>query len=194
MAYTFNTQSGLTNLGGGNGYAGTLVQNSALPVLFSIGFRLDDLNQSATLAALFDQYRIERIKVHFRSRNNAISVFNTASPNNAVPAGYLVVDRDDATAPVSIAALTEYDNAVAFGGAEDASVELSPSLTPAVFAAGAFSGYAITDASSVWLDMANTAIPTFGVKGGIGSLAAATTSAWTWDVSAEYVVSFRKTR
>ena len=121
-------------------------------------------------------------------------VFNTASPNGAVPTGYVVVDRDDATALTSTTDALQYDNAESFNGTEDFTVDVIPSVTPAVFASGAFSGYSTAPCNALWLDIANTSIPNYGIKGHIGPLSATTSSSWAWDITAEYIVSFRKTR
>lgn len=192
IAATLNDETGLSNVGGST--TAQLICNSAVPVLFAMGFQLADVNQNSTVGQLFDQYRFEKVKVHFKSRNNAISVFNTASPNGAVPMAYLVVDRDDASAPSSLASLLEYDNCVTFTGGEDATVELVPSLTPAVYAGGAFSGYSVTPSNTGWLDIANSSVPVYGVKGGVSNLTTSTTSSWIWDIIVEVVISFRKTR
>jgi len=193
FAKTFNTETGLTTLGGGS-VAGYLHQNGAVNLMFAIAFRLDDLAQVATFAALFDQYRIEKVKLHIKARNNAVMVANTASPNNAIPSCLVVVDRDDATALATPDLLQEYDNCVEFEGYESCTVELVPSVTRSLFAAGAFSGYETIDSDSVWIDMANTGVPTYGVKGSIGGVTVATTSDWYWTVEAEYIVSFKNTR
>ena len=192
-ASTFGVSTGLSNVGGSSSPA-QLIQGSATAVYFALGFQLSDLPQSATLASLFDQYKVERAKVHFKSRNNAVSVFNTASPNGGVPTGYVVVDRDDATALTSTTDALQYDNAISFSGEEDFSVELVPSMTPPVFASGAFSGYTTTPSDSLWIDIANTSVPSYGIKGHVGPLPASVTSSWAWDITAEYIVSFRKTR
>ncbi len=193
MPQTFGSQTGLSNVGGSSAVA-QLIQGSATAVYFAIAFQLSDLTQSTTLAALFDQYRIEKVKVHFKSRNNAVSVFNTASPNGGVPTGYLVVDRDDGTALTSMSDPLQYDNVVSFNGEEDSTVELVPSITPAVYSGGAFSGYTTAPSTSHWIDIANTSIPAYGIKGAVGPLSASVTSSWVWDITAEYIVSFRKTR
>ncbi len=193
MPQTFGNQTGLSNVGGSSS-AAQLIQGSATAVYFAIAFQLSDLTQVSTLAALFDQYRIERVKVHFKSRNNAVGVFNTASPNGGVPTAYAVVDRDDSTALTSMTDPLQYDNVVTFNGEEDCSVELIPSLTQALFASGAFSGYSTVPAPSMWVDIANTSVPAYGIKGAVGPLTATVTSNWVWDVTAEYIVSFRKTR
>lgn len=193
FAATFLSSAGLTNVGGSSG-AAQLVQNGATAVNFAIGFELQDLTQVSTFSSLFDQYRWERVKVHGKARSNAISVFNTAAPNSAVPSGFIVVDRDDISAPAGITDCMQYDNAQAVNGAEDWTVDLVPSVTPALYSTGAFSGYSTVPGDSLWLDIANTGIPAYGVKGSIGPLTATTSSSWVWDLSAEYVISFRKVR
>ncbi len=193
LASTLGVSSGLTGVGGSTSVA-QLVINSPTAVYFSMGFQLSDLSQASTFSALFDQYRLERVRVHFKSRNPAAFTANTASPNGSVPTGYVVVDRDDATAPTSISSLMEYDNVVAFNGYDTVQVDLIPSLTPAVFASGAFSGYSTRDSDGVWLDIANTSIPSYGIKGGVSGLTTSTTSSWVWEMFVEYIVSFRKTR
>lgn len=193
MASTFGVETGLSNVGGASG-PGQLIQAGSTAVYFALGFQLSDLTNSATLASLFDQYRLERVKVHFKSRNNAVAVFNTASPNGGVPSGFVVVDRDDATALTSTTDALQYDNVQSFTGEEDFTIDLVPSMTPPIFASGAFSGYTTIPSDSTWVDIANTSVPAYGVKGHVGPLAATTTSSWVWDITAEYIVSMRKTR
>ncbi len=193
FASTFGVQTALSNVGGSSNPA-QLIQNSATAVYFAVAFQLSDLPQSATFAALFDRYRFEKVKVHFKARNNAVFIANTASPNASVPTGYVVVDRDDSTALTSTSDALQYDNAMSFSGTEDFTVEIVPSITPAVFASGAFSGYGTTPSNAMWLDIANTSIPQYGVKGHVAPLTATTSSSWVWDITAEYVVSFAKIR
>ncbi len=193
MAATFGVQSGLSNVGGTSA-AAQLIQNGATNVYFAMAFQLSDLTQANTFSALFDQYRFERVRVHIRSRNPNAFLANTASPNGAMPTAYVVVDRDDATALTALSDTYQYDNVISFSGCDSIYVDLVPSVTPAVFASGAFSGYSTRDSDGLWLDIANTSIPNYGIKGAIGVLTVSTTSSWVWDIVAEYVVSFRKTR
>ncbi len=187
LVATFNGSTGLTN-------SNQILQNSAVAVFGSFSFRHDDMAQSATFAALFDQYRFEEVLLRFYCRNNAASVFNIASPNNAVPTLYVVIDRDDATQPSLITDLRQYDNAESLNGTSSVDIRLKPSITPAVFASGAFSGYSVERSDQSWIDIANTSVPNYGVKWGIPGLTATTSSSWVWDVEAWYTVSYRNTR
>jgi len=192
FANTFNTESGLANLGGAT--PAQLIVNNSTGTNFAIAFTLADLAQAASYTALFDQYRIERVLLRLKARNNAVALENTASPNASVPSGFIVIDRDDSTAPTGIPAVQEYDTAEYFSGEQDVTIDLVPSITPSVFSSGAFSAYSIQDARKVWIDVANTIVPYYGVKGAASGLTLATTSSWVWDITAEYIVSFKNIR
>lgn len=186
VVLAWNTQTGMS----GNNFT----QNGSTDAFGQISFRLDDCANLSAFSALFDQYRIERVKLTFRSRNPATFVANTASPNSAVPWGVIVVDRDDSTAPTTLAQLQQYENAITFTGCDSFTVDLVPSLTPSVFSAAVLGGYSLRDSDSTWLDMANPDIISYGVKWGVSALTLSTSSAWRWDVFGEYIVSFRKSR
>jgi len=186
MVLAWNSQTGLT----GN----TLTQSGSTDKFAALAFRFDDLQNAASYSALFDQYRIEKVRLTFKSRNAATYVANTASPNAAVPWGIAVVDRDDAATPTSIAQLQQYDNAVAFTGCDTFTVELIPSITPSVFSSAVLGGYSLRDSDSTWLDMANQDILCYGVKIGISALTLSSTSNWSWDIFGEMIVSCRKSR
>lgn len=184
---TFGTSTGLSG-------ANSIQQNGPTGVYGALAFQLSDLANSSTFSSLFDQYRFEKIRLYIRARTNAASLFNTASPNAAVPRVFIVIDRDDSTAPTAITDLMQYDSVATFTGHEDCVIDLVPNVTPAVFSGGAFSGYSSLPSNSTWIDIANTAVPLYGVKFGVTGLSASTTSSWYWDITAEYVVSFKNTR
>jgi len=192
VANTFNASTGLSNLGGTT--AANLVLGSSTLVAFQVAFELQDLAQQATWTAAFDQYQIEKVLLRFKSRNNAVSLFNLASPNAAMPTGYMVIDRDDATVLASVAAAEEYDTVETFEGNQDVVCTIKPSVTPSIFASGAFSAYTVEESDAVWIDVANNNVPHYGIKGVISGLTLSTTSSWVWDVSAEYIVAFKNVR
>jgi len=192
MPTTFNTESGLSNVGGSSG-AAQLIQSGSSSVLVAIAFRLDDCGQSSTFSSLFDQYRIDKVVLRFYTRNNSTSVFNVAAPNSSVPLGYVTQDLDDATAPASLNAVREYDKCVTFTGNTSFDLTLTPRPTAALYAAGAFSGYQTLDVEP-WIDIANADVPHYGVKLAVGALTATTTSSFVWDIEAHYWLSFRNTR
>lgn len=159
---------------------------------FSFGFSLQDLAQQSTLTQLFDQYRLDKVHVKFVPQSTSINVSNIASPNNSVSSLYAVLDFDDATAPTSLAAVTEYDNVQMVTAGQGLDIEITPSYTPGVFAQSAFTGYAVQKAG--WVDCNNPAVAHYGLKGVVTGLQALSTLAVNWDIFIKYYVSFRNTR
>ncbi len=192
-ANTFGVSTGLSNVGGSSG-PGQLVQNSATLLNAAIGTQLSDYAGYSSYAAIYDQYRIKEVLIRFKSRNNAVNLVNTASPNGSVPTAYIVRDLDDATALSTPSEALEYDTVHTFNGEEDCVVRFDPAVTPAVYSGGAFSGYGVQHSDMMWLDVANTAIPHYGIKVCVGALTASTTSSWVWDLTMEAIVEFQNTR
>lgn len=173
---------------------GVLRQAAATDAFASYAFALADIPNVASLGSLFDQYRIEKIQLRFKSRNPALFISNMTSPNNSSCEPFLVIDRDDNTAPTTISELQQYDNCQQFGAQDSMDVIFEPSITPSVFSGGAFSGYSVDDSGKYWIDLANTSVPHYGVKVGIPALAASTAQRFDWLVTAWYKVSFKNKR
>lgn len=169
-------------------------QASALAAFGAIGFELADLAQVASWAAVFDQYRIEEVHFRLTTRSNAVSTFTNSAATEDVPFLLFVIDRDDSSALGSLNAMYEYDNIVQIPGTSNLDIILQPSVTPALYASGAFSGYGVEKSNELWLDVANTGVAHYGIKFGLSPLDVATTAKWTWDIMAWYKVSFRNVR
>lgn len=179
----------------GSAIVGALIrQGGSTDTYAAWAFCLADIPNVASIGALFDQYRIDLIQFRLRSRNPSVFVANIASPNNATTTPLVVVDRDDATAPTTLSELQQYDNCQIISAQDSIDIVLWPSITPSVFSGGAFSGYAVQDSGDVWLDLANTSIPHYGIKVGMPALVASTTQKFDWDVEAFYHVSFKNKR
>jgi hypothetical protein len=179
----------------GSALVGALIrQGGSTDVFASWAFCAADIPNISSLGAAFDAYRIEEIQFRLKSRNNAMFIANTASPNNSGTAPLIVVDQDDNTAPTTLLELQQYDNCCQISTQDNLDIVFTPAITPSVFAAGAFSGYSVDASGNTWLDLVNTNIPYYGVKVGIPALAATTTSKLDWDVTAWYKISFRRGR
>jgi len=187
-----NINTGVTSGGGTqNSYIAQTAPGTS--VFGSMAFSLQDLDQVTQFAAICDQYRIDRVVAQIRTRNNTAN-FNSASAANGTPPSiYLVIDRDDSTAPTTYAQLRQYDNVQEASVYDNIEIDLEPSITPAVYASGAFSGYGV-QRTGVWLDVNNVSIPHYGVKFGITELTALDTLTYYWDVIFWYYVSFRNVR
>jgi hypothetical protein len=179
----------------GSAIVGSLMrQSGSTDVFASVAFALADIPNIASLGALFDQYRIERVQYRLRTKNPGVFIANQASPNYGTPNMLVAVDRDDNTAPTTLLEIQQYDNCVSLSAQDSLDIVFEPSITPTLFAGGAFSGYSVEDSDEVWIDMANTGVPHYGLKIGISALVASTTQRFDWDVTAIYKVSFLNTR
>lgn len=179
----------------GTAVVGSLLrQSSASDVFASFAFALADIPNIASIGALFDQYRIDRIQFRLRTRNNAIFIANSASPNYSTTNMYVATDFDDNAAPTTLLEIQQYDNAQVLSATDSIDLVLDPAVTPSIFSGGAFSGYAVDEGDKYWLDLANTGIPHYGLKIGLSALVTSTTQRFDWDVEAWYKVSFRNVR
>lgn len=179
----------------GTAVVGSLLrQSSASDVFASFAFALADIQNVSSVGALYDQYRIDRIQFRLRSRNPALFMMNQTSPNYSASPMVIVLDRDDNTAPTTLSELKQYDNCQVISACDSIDIVFEPSVTRSVFAGGVFSGYEVVTDPDVWLDLANTGIPHYGIKVGIPALVASTTSKIDWDIEAWYTISFLSTR
>jgi hypothetical protein len=174
--------------------SGNITQNGVTAVLGQIAFLFNDLPQFSSFSALFDQYRFERVHLRIKPYNEAINLITIGTVNQALPSLFIVVDRDDGSAPTSIQSLQEYDNCQVITGSQAYDCILTPSLTPAVYSSGAFTGYEVADSTQHWVDIASTQVPFYGLKFGVTPLNTSTTAVWQWSVEAWFEVSFKNVR
>jgi len=187
-----NISNGITT--GGSTQTSYIAQAAASTLEFgSAAFSLQDLDQVASFTAVFDQYRIDRVVMQVKTRNNLLSFNTTGAANATPPQTYWVIDRDDSSVLTTLAQARQYDNVQEATAMDHVEIDLEPSVTPAIYAAGAFSGYGITR-TGVWLDCNNVSIPHYGVKWAISELTAAATDTYYWDCFFYYYVSFRNVR
>lgn len=159
----------------------TIVQTPVTAVFGSYGFQFGFLDQSASFAAIFDEYRVDWLQITFRPlANTAVMI----SPTTAIqPQLVTAVDTDDATAPTAFSQLREYNSA-------QNSVFETQVRT---FRPGMTDSNGLNHISP-WCDMAITNIPHFGVKWGVEGGASGQTLVQTWDITFRVVVTLRHIR
>jgi len=189
---TFNTNAGTAFV---NGSATALPFVQALAganSYFALGFQFNDLDQEASFAGLFDQYRFDKVELRLVPRDNSPNTMNTASPNATIPQIMVAMDFDDSAAPSSMAYIRQYDNVQSASYGDGViGVTLKPSYTPAVYSGGAFTGYSVESAG--WIDAASNTVPHYGIKGVITALTGGSTQTCYWNIHAKYFLSFRNT-
>lgn len=170
---------------------------------FSLEFFLNDLPQVTSFSNLFDQYRINWVKVVFEPQ---LTMSNFAIPAAAGGVNFntyyqklgTVIDRDDNSLLPSLNAALEYDTYVETNFNKRHTRKLKPNPTIALYAGGAFSGYGFNDNwpdVNPWLDMASVSIPHYGIKGVIYTANTAADQVQNvWTIRVKMSVSFRNVR
>lgn len=184
----FNSSAGISG-GGGFPFFVTSNGGNTFP---TIQFTFNDLTQEGTFAGLFDQYRLDLVEMIITPSSSVVDLHSSASPNQVNPQVYVVADFDDATALASIAAAQQYDNCKEFNGVQGCHITIRPSISPAIWAGGAFSGYAIEGPQ--WLDCNSDTIPHYGLKFCVQGITATSTEFYQWNIQCYYHLSFQNVR
>jgi len=172
--YTFARTTGLPSI----------VQNSALGVdtQFAYNFTLSNLPDATDFTNLFDQYRIQQVRVSFTSNVN---------PTTFGSVLHTVLDYDDSSL-ISVAQAQEYATHQTTKVGTSLTRVLQPRFALAAFGGSVFTSFANADPST-WVDVASSGVQYFGVKGILPGNASATSGA-VYDVQYETIIQFRNTR
>jgi hypothetical protein len=148
-------------------------------------FYLAQLDGTAALVAVFDQYRFMQVSISFIPRCSVTGTTGTVFPT---PIGQLLtaIDYDDA-ASTTAAVLRQKETAQITTCTEQQTRTLSPHAALAAYS-GAFSSYA--NMSKMWIDANSQSVQHYGVKFAILNCNFASTI--IYDVYARYVVQFRQ--
>jgi hypothetical protein len=160
----------------------TIVASASSAVSGTLNFQLSNLDGASALA-IWDQYRIECIRLTVIPANNAIGL-QTAT-NILVPL-YVVIDYDDSTALGSQAQARKYDNCIILEPAESCCRVFKPRAAIAAYA-GAFNNF--INVPSPWIDTVSSGVQHYGIKYYVPLSAG--TVLQEWEIQAEYFISFR---
>lgn len=176
----------LVTSGTGNSYtaaSGLLTCGTTNNAPWSLYFRASDLPQmNSTFAALYDQYRIDEIRVTCQPQ------YNDAYYNGTLTSFYLMnytaVDFDDSTALTNLTDIFQYDNVQIHEPYKPWSVTLKPRIAVP-------SGTGFVNIPVEWVDMADITVQHYGLKGFFQST---TSIANFYYFIVEYVISMRSVR
>lgn len=164
---------------------------------FTFTPRVDDLPQSATFSSLFDSYRINKVVLKLMTNwggGGPQSGSWTGGAGTAFDLDpqrvYTVIDHDDSTALGSTSEALQYETCRVTHPSKDITISFVPAVSATVYRTGVTSAY--RQAYKVWMDLANTDVPHYGVKGYIPNSA----TAWqpSYKVLATYYISFKQVR
>jgi hypothetical protein len=153
-----------------------------LPTFNGAYFALNQLDQYTSLAAVFDQYRIDEVEVWIIPRTTT----TTASGQNLGDM-VSVIDYDDANPLTTYPSAMDYDNALTTSGGCGQYRRFKPHVAVAVYA-GAFTSFA--NQPTQWLDAASPAVQHYGIK----ISRTVTDAVYIVDIAARVHLSFRNVR
>lgn len=126
----------------------------------SIMFRLVDVPNSAEFANLYDQYRLDWATVWAIPAQNSAEVDNGA---RFIPTIYSAVDHDDNTAPANLNEILERNNKrITTMDKKYRLASLAPTCLQEVYRSAIATNY--SPKSHVWLNVAATDVPHYGMK------------------------------
>ncbi len=159
------------------------------PVLTGYTFKLSDVVGYAEFTAAYDQYRITKVAMMFKSNYNAVGGYPTA--NKLFPYLLTAVDLDDGAAPSFIDDMFQISTTEIHMCYEKFNVEFQPRIALAAYQS-TFTGYAMAP-QDMWLDCASASIEHYGMKSAI-SAAATSAEIVSWVVFPIVELEFRFTR
>lgn len=149
-------------------------------------FTLNDTDNVSNFQALFDQYRIDAIRLEIVPLQNALQV--PTQSTTSFSSLYNVLDYDNASALSGIGAAREYDNLIELAPGESCERVFSPRIAVAAYA-GAFTSFA--NQGPQWIDCSSPSVAHYGLKLLIPAAIAGQTLLQSWQIFAQYYISFR---
>jgi len=169
---------------------GSVAQVSTTPILGAFQFAMSGLDQYATFAALFDQYRLDWIECMFSPmfRANAMAGTNAV----AVAMIYTAVDYDDASTPGSEAVVRQYQNCICHDDSEPFVIRWKPAIALAAYGGSAFTSYA--NRQGQWIDWSSSGVPHYGLKYAITPGQSGQTTYQVWNLTTRLYFSCKNVR
>ncbi len=153
---------------------GTLATTGANNGFYSMYFRMGDLVQASQFQALYDQYKIEEVKVVI------IPLDNVSSSHLLYPT-YTAVDFSDSSVLTSIGDVFQYEAVQIWEPYKPIVVSIKPRIAVP-------SGTGFANIQDQWLDFSDMTVQHYGIK---GVMPATGSVAMSLVVHVEYAISMR---
>jgi len=155
---------------------GVFIADAITPSFYGEAFALSQVAGFSELTAMYDQYKINGIKLTFYPRNTEITPL-PAAPNNARV--IVVTDYNDNTAPTSLNELREYEDHRTYGYSEKFTHYIDkPKFVDSV-----------SSVRNGWIATSNPSQRHYGLK--FAAEAYGLGPVYGWAVEAEFFMSFK---
>lgn len=158
----------------------------------ALSFAMSSLPNASEFTALFDAYKIVKVKLDFIPFGDNVNMPLDAMSNSTSlmsPGGPLItaIDYDDANTPGAATDLLQYQASKVTPVPRRLKMSLRPKFATEVYRSGTSTGYG---ARSGWLDCANSDIPHYGVKYWMNA-PSAYSSSFTYQVWADVTIAVK---
>lgn len=136
---------------------------------------------SATVLAVFDQYKLDMVELTFRPR---VDRATSASFNSGRL--YTCIDYDDATAPTNLSSVIERPNCIGSRGDQVQIRTFKPRMAIAGYTGSVFTGF--TNQADNWIDSGSNGVQHYAMK----AAWTPTDAVYTYDISCRTMWSFRQ--
>lgn len=158
---------------------------------FSFSFQISDINNSASIGNLYDQFRLNAVKITFWPQLDSYSTTNTSSATNT-PIIYTAIDFDNAATPSNAGTLDQYTTLKKSYFKRPHSRYFHPQALAAMYLSSTQTGY--YNVRKPWVNMTNQALPHYGIIGAIISTNSADTVEQFVRVTCTYYFQCRNVR
>lgn len=155
-------------------------------------FYLGQVPGSSEFTALFDQYRIRKIDLHFYPNQQSFTSSTGASAVTNIPTRIVTAfDYDDSVAPSSLNELREYSTAQVNTMVERFSRSIKPAVSIMAYEGVGATGYC--PKWDQWISTNDPGVPHYGLKWTVPA-GATSTNAYQLAVEAVFHLEFRMTK
>lgn len=165
-------------------YSGFISGSTLVDTYGALQFALSQVPNNGEFTALFDQYKINGVRVRLSPRANSAEI----GTNQGLIKMFTAIDYNDITAPTAINDLLQYENCKATSSNREHVRYLKPKVEKAVYQSALVTGYG---AGTAWIDTANPSVPHYGLKFALQQLPAGNQS---YDVQVTYYLAFKQVR
>lgn len=158
---------------------------------YATSFSLDSSADYSEFTALYDQYRITEVKMHFFPMST--SIINTTistAPVNFCPRVVVCADYDDSSTPSSFNQLRQYSTARVYSAIDRFTYAIKPALSVAAYETVSTTAYA--PSWGLWVSTADPNAKYYGFKGYMENTGASgPDGAFGFRVEAEFTIECR---
>lgn len=166
-------------------YDSLIQTNAATAAAFGWSFYLSAVPNYSEFTNLYDEYRIDYIKMIFTK----VGLQTNTGTTIITPNVYYCIDKDDSSPPSNVDQLMQYQSVKIKSVTDNFTISFAPRFQTPVYISGTSTGYR---SSTGFLDCTHADVPHHGIK--LIMDPSGTASAWGYTVYVKYYMTFKGVR